>query len=164
MSSLSRFGVFLYTVMLNMGPKDLVASGTRKSPPHTKWCYVTLFLNWKLWVKLRCWQPTAGHKRGRWGFSCQAWGLKQRPWVEEKTPWGRRSVKTCPWGVVSRSRSGLGRTWQVISQDYWQRSRQESIEDWHLHSCSALRLIINTKVLCFLFRNWMIKGGVKILN
>lgn len=38
------------------------------------------------------------------------------------------------------SRSCPGRTWQVISQGYWQGSRQNSIEGWHLPRSNALRL------------------------
>lgn len=50
------------------------------------------------------------------------------------------------------SRSGLGGTWQVISQGYWQESKQNRIEDCYLPSSNALSLI-NIKVfLSFIWK------------
>jgi hypothetical protein len=41
----------------------------------------------------------------------------------------------------------------VISWGYWQGNRKISIEGWYLWSYNALRLTINVKVFCHLFRN-----------
>ena len=78
------------------------------------------------------WIEDRGQREDSW-----AWGLRQGPWWGEKG--GER--KKAPWGgwivsiwLVCWGRSCLGGTWHVISQGYWQESRQNSIEGWYLPS------------------------------
>lgn len=50
-----------------------------------------------------------------------------------------RDGENWPQGLASQNKSGSGRTWQVMSQSYWQGSRRSSLEGRYLPSPIALK-------------------------
>lgn len=81
---------------------------------------------------------------------CRDHKKERRERVREKLPWGRWVMRTRLWGLACWSRSGLGRTWQMICLYYWWGSKQNN-GVLISASCSAFKAFNNCKGLYILF-------------